>query len=251
MPKPRPQRRRSRTALRLGRERAHYLARRLGIALHDRRLAAGLTQREVAERTSLSQQEVSHLELGRGRGTSFLTWAEVGAAVGLQLAGFFEQAPGADLPRDIQHLRGQNLIITTARPGGWAGTPESVVEGDGSRPRSIDVLLTREVRQEAAVVEVWDLLLDGGAAMRGLEAKVLATRERLGPGWRVEGLLVVRGTARNRALVRDLAPLFAARYPARSGQWLRALADPLVPMPSAGGLAWTDVAGTRTIAARW
>lgn len=251
MPEPRPQHRRSRTARRLGGERADYLARRLGIALRDRRLAAGLTQREVAERTSLSQQELSHLELGRGRGTSILAWAEVGAAIGLQLAGFFEQAPGADLPRDIQHLRGQNLIIAAAQAGGWAGTPESPVDGDGPRPRSIDVLLTREARHEAAVVEVWDLLLDGGAAMRGLEAKVRATRERLGPGWRVEGLLVVRGTARNRALVRDLAPLFAARYPARSGEWLRALADPRGPMPNAGGFAWTDVAGSRAIAARW
>ncbi len=251
MPEPQPHRRRSRTALRLGRERADYLAHRLGNALRERRRAVGLTQREVAERTSLSQQEVSHLELGRGRATSSLTWAGVGAAVGLQLAAFFEQAPGADLPHDIQHLRAQNLVIASSRPGGWEGTPESVVAGDGPRPRSIDVLLAREARREAAVVEVWDLLLDGGAAMRGLEAKVQLTRERLGPDWRVEGLLIVRGTARNRALVRDLAPLFQARYPARSAEWLRALADPRAPMPGAGGFAWTDVAGTRQVAARW
>ena len=81
------------------------------------------------------------------------------------------------------------------------------------------------------VLTLLSVLLDGGAAMRGLEAKVQATRERLGPEWRAEGLLVVRGTTRNRALVRDLRSLFTARYPARSGEWLRALADPRTAVP--------------------
>jgi hypothetical protein len=121
---------------------------------------------------------------------------------------------------------------------------------DGPRPRSIDVLLTRRARHEAAVVEVWDLLLDGGAAIRGLEAKVRATRDRLGAGWTVQGVLVVRGTRRNRGLVLELRALFAARYPAPSTAWLAAFNDPATPMPDADGLAWTDVKGTRLIAAR-
>ena len=50
--------------------------------------------------------------------------------------------------------------------------------------------------------------------------------------------------------MRSLAPLFAARYPASSDAWLRALRDPDAPLPPAGGFAWTDVAGTRLIAAR-
>ena len=59
--------------------------------------------------------------------------------------------------------------------------------------------------------------------MRGLESKVQALREQLGAGWRVQGLLVVRGTHRNRALVRELRDLFAARYPAPSQRVARAL----------------------------
>ena len=86
--------------------------------------------------------------------------------------------------------------------------------------------------------------------MRGLEGKVQTVRERLGPAWNVQGLLLVRGTRRNRDLVGDLAPLFAARYPASSDAWLRALRNPEAPLPTEGGLAWTDVAGTRLIAAR-
>jgi hypothetical protein len=209
-----------------------------------------LTQAQVAERAAVSQQEVSHLERGHGGNAALQTWASVGAALGLQLAAFFEHAPGASQPADLQHLRGQNLIVSTAAEGGWVSTPEAVLPEDGRSPRSIDVLLVREVRREAAVVELWDLLLDGGAAMRGLESKTHATRTRLGPGWRVEGLLLVRATARNRDLVRGLTPLFAARYPASSAEWLMALASPATPMPPQAGFAWTDVAGSRLIAAR-
>jgi hypothetical protein len=110
--------------------------------------------------------------------------------------------------------------------------------------------LTRVERREVAIVEIWDLILDGGAAMRGLEAKVHAMRARLGGDWHVQGLLVVRGTKRNRALVRELAPLFAARYPASSTAWLAALEDPARPMPGAAGFAWTSVSGDRLVAAR-
>jgi hypothetical protein len=125
-----------------------------------------------------------------------------------------------------------------------------MVGSDGPHPRSIDVLLRRAARHEAVVVEIWDLILDGGAAMRGLEAKVTATRSRLGPGWRVAGLFVTRGTHRNRALVRELSALFAARYPASSHAWIASLVDPERPMPGSAGFAWTTVRGDRLVAAR-
>jgi transcriptional regulator with XRE-family HTH domain len=218
--------------------------------LGDARRSRGMTQASAAERSGVSQSFWSRLERGASTAVSLETLAACGAAVGLQLASFYEQAPGADLPRDIQHLRRQDLVVRLATPGGWTPVPEAAVPGDGRRPRSIDVLLMRGARREAAIVEIWDLLTDGGEAMRGLEAKVLASRERLGPDWHVQGLLVLRGTQRNRRLVRDLGALFAARFPASSTAWLKALADPKTQMPSAGGLVWTDVSGTRLFAAR-
>jgi transcriptional regulator with XRE-family HTH domain len=233
-----------------GRARAGYAAKRLGTGLHDARIAAGLLQREVAARAGVSQPEIAKLEGGHGSDTGIDTWAACGAAVGLQLAAFFEAAPGADVPRDMEHLKRQNLVIATAAGGGWQAEPEAALAGDGPRPRSIDVLLTRAPRREAAVVEVWDLLLDGGAAMRGLEAKVLASRDQLGPEWRVEGLLVVRGTQRNRTLIGGLAALFAARYPASPHAWLRALRERDAPMPAADGLIWSDVNGERLVPTR-
>jgi transcriptional regulator with XRE-family HTH domain len=138
-----------------GRARAAYVAGRLGIGLREARLAAGLVQREVAARAGVSQPEIARLEGGHGSATGIDTWAACGAAVGLQLAAFFEAAPGAQAPRDIEHLKRQNLVIATAAAGGWHAEPEAPLPGDGPRPRSIDVLLTRSARREAAVVEVW------------------------------------------------------------------------------------------------
>jgi transcriptional regulator with XRE-family HTH domain len=234
----------------MGRARAAYVAKRLGIGLREGRIATGLPQREVAARAGVSQPEIAKLEGGHGSDTGVDTWAACGAAVGLRLAAFFEASPGADVPRDFEHPKRQNLVIATSAGGGWRAEPEAALPGDGPRPRSIDVLLTRAARREAAVVEVWDLVLDGGQVMRSLEAKVLATRERLGADWHVEGLLVVRGTQRNRRLIGDLRALFAARYPASSHAWLRALVEPVAPMPDAGGLAWTDVKGEHLLPSR-
>jgi hypothetical protein len=86
--------------------------------------------------------------------------------------------------------------------------------------------------------------------MRGLESKVDALRARLGAEWRVQGVLVVRGTRRNRSLIRDLRPLFAARYPASSQAWLRALTDSGTAIPMAGGFLWTNLVGDRLLVAR-
>ena len=233
------------------RERAAHLARRVGIALRERRVAAGLTQAEVAGRAGVSQTQVSRLERGLGARTDLDTLAACGAAVSLQLAAFFEQAPGASQPRDIEHLRRQSLLVGIAARGDWHAARESPIANDGPRPRSIDVLLTRATTREAAVVEIWDLLLDGGEAMRSLDAKVLATRTRLGSAWRIEGLFLLRRTSRNRALVKSLAPLIEARFPASSATWLKTLSMTGAPMPEAAGFAWTSIARDRLIAARF
>ncbi len=242
--------RRATVARQRGLARAESVAGRVGTGLRAARVAQGRTQASVALEAGISQPFLSRIERGRELGVSLSTLAACASTLQVQLAAFIEALPGASLPRDIQHLRRQALIVRIADPGGWTAEPEAALPDDGPRPRSIDVLLTRPIRREAAVVEIWDLLADGGEAMRGLEAKVLAMRRRLGAGWQVQGLLVLRATRRNRDLVRDLAPLFAARYPASSAGWLRALADPRSPMPDASGFAWSSVAGDRLAAAR-
>ena len=242
-------RRRAGAAARRGRTRAEAVTRRIGFGLKDARLAQGLRQADVASGAGITQPYYSRIERGLELGAAIETLCACAAALNVQLAAFVEAMPGASLPRDIEHLRRQNLIVSTSAGGGWTGIPEASVD-PGRWSRSIDVLLRRDARREAAVVEIWDLLLDGGEAMRGLASKVLALREQLGAEWRVQGLLVVRGTHRNRGLVRELRELFAARYPASSAEWLKALSDKATPMPNAGGFAWTTVDGTKLAAAR-
>jgi transcriptional regulator with XRE-family HTH domain len=242
-------RRRAGSHRRRGRERATQLGRRIGTALRDARRRAGLRQVDIAERAGISQPFYSRIERGLATSASLETLAATAEAVGHQLAAFVELAPGATPPRDVEHLRRQRLVIDVAAAGGWLATPEAALPDDGPRPRSIDVLLERSARHETAVVEIVDYLADVGDAVRNLEAKVRAVATHAAKT-AVAGLLLVRRTRRNRLVVAELRPLFAARYPGASSAWLRALADPLAPMPTLSGFAWTSVRGDRLIAAR-
>ena len=197
----------------------------------------------------MSQGFWSRLERGETIAPSLETLAACAAAVDAELAAFLQARPGADLPRDIAHLRGQAAIVREAAPGGWIAGVEIPIDPDARRSRSIDVALERPPRREIAVVELVDLVADAGADMRGLSDKVAAVR-RARPGDRVAGLLAVRATRRNRALITELAPVIDARFPALSAAWLHALHDPAAPMPPHDGLVWARVSGEGLFARR-
>ena len=220
------------------------------MGLRESRLALGLTQAEAAARAGVSQSFWSRLERGQVSAVSIETLASCAAAVGVQLAAFIEARPGADLPRDIEHLRRQELVIAVGATGGWTARPEAGIDPGANRSRSIDVLLSRSRGAELAVVEIIDLLADAGAALRGLADKVAAVRRSSPPDARVAGLLVLRATTRNRSTMDELSGLFATRFPASSGAWLRCLEDPTVPMPAADGVVWSSVDGTRLMSVR-
>jgi transcriptional regulator with XRE-family HTH domain len=250
-------RRRASSARIAGRTRAAYVAARLGNALREARLAAGLRQQDIARLAGIAQSFESRMERGEGIAASIETWAAAAAAVGSQLAAFLEDVPGADRPRDYEHLRRQQLVITTSEAGGWRARPEHRTDKRSEWARSVDVRLDRAARRETAIVEIWDWIDDVGAAARGLVAKVVAAeREHAireldgGERWRVAGLMVVRGTRRNRGLVSEFRSLFRSQYPASSRAWLDALTEPDASMPSEPGFLWTDVGGTRLLAAR-
>jgi len=149
----RPPRQRATREVLAGRRRAAYVAARLGVGLRDARVRAGRTQQECAATARLSQARWSNLERGLGAGAPLATWAIAAAAVGQELVGFLDQAPGADLPRDIEHVRRQSAIVERAAAGGWVVEPEMPVVA-GQSGRVIDALLTRASSREAAVFEV-------------------------------------------------------------------------------------------------
>ena len=233
-----------------GRRRTLVIMRRVGLGLAESRIALRLSQAKAAERAGISQASWSRIERGATGSISLETLASCASAVGVQLAAFIEARPGADLPRDLEHLRRQSLVVRISQRGEWAAQPELAIDDDAPRSRSIDVYLARAMTAEIAVVEIVDLLADGGAAMRGLSDKVAAVRRRAPAGWRVQGILILRATARNRTTVADVRALFAARFAGSSAAWLRALTNPAAPMPGRDGLIWSNVAGTRLVAAR-
>jgi transcriptional regulator with XRE-family HTH domain len=232
-----------------GRVRAEELARPLGVAVRDARRRRGRSQSEVSKAAGISQAWLSTMELGKGGGASIESWAAVTAAVDEQLIAYLESAPGASLPRDHAHLKGQELVVRTATPGGWQPMPEAGLDPLAYRSRSVDVLLERRSRREVAVVEIWDWFDDVGAALRSLDGKVEAAAGRR-VGVTARGVWVVRATRRNRDLVADHPAIFAAKFPGLGAAWLRALRDASRPMPAGNGFVWVDVRATRLFASR-
>jgi transcriptional regulator with XRE-family HTH domain len=192
----------------------------MGVSLKESRLALRLTQAQSADAAGVSQGFWSWLEPGGASTASLETLAACAAAVDTQLAAFVEAVPGPGLPRDIAHLRGQEAIVRFAQPGGWTARVEHGIDATSRRSRAVDVLLERTTSREVAVVELVDLLADGGDAMRGLSDQIAALR-RIEPMARVAGLMVVRATARNRTLVGDLGGMLRARFPGRSERGCR------------------------------
>jgi len=238
-----------------GRRRAQLVAERLGMGLREARLLSGTRQLDAAMAAGISQVRFGELERGLGARASLETWACAAAAVGEQLVGFLELAPGAAPPRDIEHLRRQAAVIAFAAAGGWQALPEFAVDQNSIRSRSIDVVLIRADRRQAVLVEIWNWFADVGDALRSLDGKREAltarlVRDRSGDGGgmqrasTVRCLFVVRRTRRNVRLVRDLRPLFAARFGASSRTWLRALTDSSAAPPEADGLLWSSSDGS-------
>ncbi len=232
-----------------GRLRSQSLAKRIGVGLRESRLALALTQAAVSDRAGVSQAYWSALEHGTATTATLETLAACAAAVDTELAAFLQARPGADLPRDIVHLRGQATIVREATAGRWRAGVEVPIDPDARRSRSIDVALERKAKREIAVVELVNLLADGGHDLRGLSDKVAAMR-RQRPDARVAGLLAVRATGRNRALIAELAPVIDARFPASSVSWLHALHEPETPMPDGDGFVWARVDGAGLFARR-
>ncbi|MBI2763977.1 MAG: helix-turn-helix transcriptional regulator [Chloroflexi bacterium] len=219
-------------------------------------MALGLSQSVAANRAGVSQAFWSLLERGGGSTASLETLTACAGAVETQLAAFIEARPGSDLPRDIEHLRRQELLVRIAQSGKWKAAPEQPIDPDARRSRSVDILLRREGRSEPeiAVIEVEDFLADIGQVFRRLADKVAVVRRNAlaadgtGRAPRVAGLLVVRHSRRNHQLVEELAELFAARFPASGRAWLAALTSESRPMPAVDGWLWTTSRGDRLTA---
>jgi hypothetical protein len=151
-------------------------------------------------------------------------------------------------PQDTGHLGMQELALRLGRRHGYAREVELRTKPDEPW-RSIDVALADDQRRCLIVIECWNVIGDIGASARSSTRKAAEADALAGLRWgdaphTTDLVWVVRATARNRQLVARYPEVFAARFPASSAAWARALNDGTEP-PRDSGLVWASVDGTR------
>lgn len=219
----------------------------VGHALRESRLRRGLTQRAVAARAGVSTSTVQRVEGGRSGSITLDSIQRTALAVGRPLRIELALDPHRE-PLDAGHLGIQELVVRLGSSGGYVALPEMLAGRVGSW-RSTDVALRTDLRRWLLIVECWNTIGDVGAAYRGTSRKIADGEEYAAGRWGddphlVSACWVVRATARNRALVARYPALFAAKFPASSRAWVRALTEGTEP-PRETGLVWCDVAATR------
>lgn len=184
----------------VGSTRARRLAVAAGREIRDARLDRDLSLRAVSRSVGLSESQVSRIERGLVRHVSVWDLARLHAVVGLELS--LRSFPAGQPIRDAAHL---SLLVEFAaglHPSlGWATEVPLPIVGD---QRS------------------WDGLIRGAGWRYGVEAETVprdaqALTRRLNLKARdgqVDGvILVVRGTARARAFLREAVGQLKASFP--------------------------------------
>lgn len=194
-----------------GRWRGARLRSELVGSWRELRLAAGLTQAAVARASGIARSTYADLEHGRTVEVSLLRASMVSAALGHDLS--VKLYPSGPPIRDVAHLRLLSLLVEQLSPA-WRVTQEAPIPIDGDR-------------------RAWDLRLDGPTSI-GIEAEtrpgdLQAIQRSIHLKQRDSGvarvILLVRGTRRNRLLMREFVPALRAAFPLRTAEVMRALRE--------------------------
>lgn len=198
-------------------------------ALRRRR---GWTLRDLAVRANVAASVVSDIELGRLESVRLPTVRRVGRQLGITVE-IAPRWPVADVSRllDAGHAALAERIAQLLRQNGWEIVIEYTFSEYGERG-SVDILAWHEAGHALLLVEVKSRIVDVQDLHASFDRKVrivpnLVRRER---GWRpsaVGTLLVVADSHANRDAVRAHSATFAARFPRRTRDARRWLADPV------------------------
>ncbi len=201
------------------------------------RSTAGIRQVDVASQAGISRTMLARMELGRGGSISLDSWAAVASVLGVEFVAEFSE-PAGSLRGQVE-MRCHRLVASVARDGGWVARTEIVRASPDRAPSSVETILVRPFRTEAAVVHAWHPVPNVGAALGDLGARCEQLRRSFGAGWSVSALVLCPSTTAGRRRVTELADRLAADLPANGGDWMAALRHRRSPMPAAG-LLWTD-----------
>ena len=185
------------------------------------RLAAGLTQATVARASGIARSTYADIERGRTAQVNLLLASIVSAVLGQDLS--VKLYPFGSPVRDAAHLRLLGDFVARLSAV-WRVTHEAPIPVEGDR-------------------RAWDLLVNGPASI-GVEAEtrlgdVQALERSMHLKQRGSGvqrvLLVVRGSKRNRLLIRGHLPHLRTAFPLGTAEVMRALHEGRDP--GADGLA--------------
>ncbi|HEY4767773.1 MAG TPA: helix-turn-helix transcriptional regulator [Candidatus Limnocylindria bacterium] len=185
------------------------------------RLAAGLTQATVARASGIARSTYADIERGRTAQVNLLLASIVSAVLGQDLS--VKLYPFGSPVRDAAHLRLLSEFVARLSVV-WRVTHEAPIPVEGDR-------------------RAWDLLVNGPASI-GVEAEtrlgdVQALERSMHLKQRDSGvqrvLLVVRGSKRNRLLIRAHLPHLRTAFPLGTAEVMRALHEGRDP--GADGLA--------------
>jgi transcriptional regulator with XRE-family HTH domain len=225
------------TIEREGARRALQLRGQIGEDIRRAREDAGLSQRRLAKAAGIGSSTLHDLELARHDPT-VETLGRVAAGLGMDLG--LRLYPGTGpLVRD--HLSAAMIgAFVRELHGGWRPTLESVVQ----RPVRgfFDVVLERS-QPPIVACEAQSDLRRLEQQVRWFRAKSEALSETRQAD--VSRLLLLRSTARTRAVANEFAPFLATAYPARCEDLAAALRGG-APWPG-DGIVWCRVEGDRAI----
>jgi transcriptional regulator with XRE-family HTH domain len=195
-------------------DRARRLARqalaRIGEEFREARLAAGLTQRHVAEAVGISQAELSRVERGMASWVTYETLVLIAAVLGLDLP--LRAFPVGGPIRDVAQLQ----LLAKFR---------AVLPAGLSWRTEVPLQIERDLRAWDAVVgsRGWQVPVDAETRLRDVQA--LVRREALKR--RDDGaeimILLVADTRHNRQVVRLAKPDLVGDFPIPGNVVLAAL----------------------------
>jgi transcriptional regulator with XRE-family HTH domain len=191
---------------------ANWLLQRLGRELRLARIAAGLSQAEVARRLGLSDSQVSRIERAEARRLTLFTLNRHAAAVGMQV--FARLYPGGRRLLDAPQLgllgRLRDRLV---KMWNWELEVPVPIERD---LRAVDALLTRG--DCTIVVEAITRLSDVQAQVRAAQLK----RRDIGA---TRLLLLVGASKANRRALHDAEPILREAFLTGTKALVRLLAE--------------------------
>lgn len=194
-----------------GRWRAERVRSELVTSWRELRLSAGLTQANIARASGMARSTYSDLERGRTAEVSLLRATIVSAVLGQDLS--LKLYPVGPPVRDAAHL----ALLTDfgGRAGAsWRLTYEAPIPIPGDR-------------------RAWDILMDGPVTIgveaetrpRDLQALERAMHLKQRDSGTKRVVLLIRGSRRNRQLIRELLPTLRPSFPLGTAEVMRALKD--------------------------